>query len=73
MVDLTTICGDAVLHASITKKRIKAQQKLDALIAKANEKIQPLQEQIEKYDAMLCLLGADGKFQQDEPQSDPTA
>jgi len=58
MVDLTEFNGEDALRASLIKKREKVQEKLDAVIAKAQEKITPLQAQIEKFDALLAVLGA---------------
>ena len=56
MVDLTEICGESALHTSLLKKRAAAQAKLDMLVAKATEKIAPLENQIEKLDAMIAIL-----------------
>ena len=56
MVDLTEFNGEDALRASLMKKREKVQEKLDAVIAKAQEKITPLQAQIEKFDALLAVL-----------------
>ena len=57
MVDLTEFVGESALRASLQKKRDKAQEKLDALIAKANEKIVPVEGEIAKLDALLAVLG----------------
>lgn len=56
MADLTEFAGEDALRAGLIKKRAKAQEKLNALIAKAQEKIAPLQNQIEKFDALIAVL-----------------
>lgn len=61
MVDLTSICGDDALRASLIKKRDKVQEKLTLAIEKANQKIAPLENEIEKLDALLQVLAEHGK------------
>jgi hypothetical protein len=56
MADLTEFTGKEALRASLLKKRAKVQEKIDGVIAKAQEKLAPLQAQIEKFDALLKVL-----------------
>lgn len=56
MVDLTEFCGDDALRLSITKKRDKAQERLNVLIEKHNTKIKPLNDEIGKYNALLRVM-----------------
>ena len=57
MVDISEFTGEAALRTSLIKKRDKANEKLMAAIAKAQEKILPLTAQVEKYDALIAVLG----------------
>lgn len=63
MVDITEFTGEDALRASLLKKRAKAQEKLDGLIAKAQERIAPMQAQIEKFDSLLKVLQNGGAFE----------
>lgn len=56
MVDLTEFSGQDALRASLVKKRAKTQEKMDAIAAKANEKIVPLQREIAKFDQLIKVL-----------------
>ncbi len=56
MVDLSDICGDTPLRASLVKKREKAQGKLDVMQAKHKEKIAPILADIEMYNAMITAI-----------------
>ena len=61
MVDISEFTGKAALRANLIKKRDKAQEKLTALITKAQTKIEPLQAQLDKINALLQALDEAGK------------
>lgn len=79
MVDLTEICGDTPLRASLVKKRAKEQEKLDKITVKAA----PIQAEIAMYDEMIAAIdrrakaagqiaAAESGAQEDESTENPT-
>lgn len=71
MNDLVEFVGDDALRASILKKRDKAEAKRLALIAKAQEKLMPIEAEISKYDDMLAVLDKHAQAKSPAPAPEP--